>query len=104
MGTIRTLLIAGAALLAGFVSIHAPARAASKSAGAPLSLTPPALQAKKPPASVRLTKVRKPIRTVKRRAAPPVVAQGGAQDLGTGKRGDDPSGLTSTMPWRNTHP
>ena len=104
MGTIRSLLIAGAALLAGFGSIHAPARAASKAAGAPLSLTPPALQAKKPPASVRLTKVRKPIRTAKRRAAPPVVAQGGDQDLDTVMRGDDSIGLIARLPWWHSDP
>src|SRR5258705_6396078 len=98
MGTIRTLMVAGAALLAGFLSVHPSARAESKAAGAPLSLTPPSLQAKKP-AAIRLTKVRKPIRIAKRRAVAPVMAQGGDQDFDTVMRGDDSVGLIARLPW-----
>ena len=103
MGTDRTLMVAGAALLAGFLSIHPSARAELKAPGAPLSLTPPSLQAKKP-AAVHPTKVRKPVRMAKRRAAAPVMAQGGDQDFDTVMRGDDSVGLIAQLPWWRSDP
>jgi hypothetical protein len=103
MGTIRTLMVAGAALLAGFLSTHPAAHAQSKAAGAPLSLAPPSLQAKKP-AATRLTKARKPIRIAKRRAVAPVMAQGGDQDFDTVMHGDDSVGLIARLPWWRADP
>src|SRR5438093_10207559 len=94
--TIRILVIAATAVFAGIVTIEVPARA--ETAGAPLSLTPPALQAKRPPAVHRI-KARKPIRMARRRGAPAKASETAAAASPAVATGDDSVEPIARLPW-----
>jgi hypothetical protein len=104
MGPLRSLVIAAATPLVVLLPIQPSAHAQS----APLSLTPPSLQAKRPPVAGE-KRARKPIHVTRRHAAPAAVAT--APALPTGAVASDGAvplqdaagvALIAQLPWWRT--